>query len=235
MRKISAAQIGVFVALFFGAAAAAVATTVAALGALPLGDFRSIVLSGVGLVLFIVYAIAAYRLFLKFFPLLPGEVPPASRQEFIYHVYILFFIMIFYPLMFSGLLPLPLMRVLYLALGAKLGENTYGQGIIYDPRFVEIGANSVFGGASFIVPHVIEGGLLAHYPIKIGDHVTIGGTAVVLSDVVIEDWAIVATGAVVTKGTRIRAGEIWGGMPARRLGIREDIAVQRAGTEQEKT
>jgi len=65
--------------------------------------------------------------------------------------------MVFYPLMFSGLLPLPLARVLYLALGAKLGANTYGQGIIYDPPFVEIGANSVFGGASFIVPHVIEG------------------------------------------------------------------------------
>jgi len=56
--------------------------------------------------------------------------------------------------------------------------------------------------------------------------VTIGGTAVVLSDVIIEDWAVVATGAVVTKGTRIKAGEIWGGMPARRLGVREGYAVQ---------
>ena len=231
MRKITAAQIAVFVALFSVAAAAAVVTTAGVLGWLPLGDFRGVVLSLAGFFLFFVYAIAVYRLFLKFFPLSPGEITPNSRQEFIYHVYILFFIMVFYPLMFSGLLPLPLARVLYLALGAKLGANTYGQGIIYDPPFVEIGANSVFGGSSFLVPHVIEGERLAHYPIKIGDHVTIGGTAVVLSDVIIGDWAVVATGAVVTKGTRIGTGEIWGGMPARRLGVREGCGVEGNGGE----
>jgi acetyltransferase-like isoleucine patch superfamily enzyme len=47
--------------------------------------------------------------------------------------------------------------------------------------------------------------------------VTIGTTAVVMSDVIIGDGAIVSAGAVVTKGSRIGAGEVWGGMPARRL------------------
>jgi len=35
--------------------------------------------------------------------------------------------------------------------------------------------------------------------------------------VTIGDDAIVSSGAVVTKGTRIPAGEVWGGVPARRL------------------
>ncbi len=61
---------------------------------------------------------------------------------------------------------------------------------------------------------MIEGSRLAHYPVRIGNNVTIGAHAVVLSDVTIGDDAIVATGAVVKKGTRIGPGEVWGGVPA---------------------
>jgi acetyltransferase-like isoleucine patch superfamily enzyme len=92
--------------------------------------------------------------------------------------------------------------------------------VILDPPFVEIGENSVVGLSAVLCPHVIEGERLAHYPIKIGDHVTIAGTAIVLSDVEIGDRATVAVGAVVMKGTRIGPGEIWSGNPARRRGMR---------------
>lgn len=218
MRKITAAQISVFFALLTVAAAAAVATTAGLLGGLPLGDFRGVMLSLAGLLLLYAYAIGVYRLFIRFFPLLPGEIPPSSRQEFIYHVYVLFYLLLFYPVILSRMLPAPLARSMYLALGARLGANTYSQGIILDPPFVEIGSNSVVGLSATLVPHVIEGDRLAHYPISIGDHVTIGVNAVVLSDVIIADRAIVAVGAVVPKGTRIGTGEIWGGVPARRVG-----------------
>jgi len=82
---------------------------------------------------------------------------------------------------------------------------------------VSIGSNSVIGQSALLIPHVIEGSRLAHYPIVIGDPVTIGASAAVLSDVVIGDDSIVATGAVVGKGTRIAPGEVWGGIPARRI------------------
>jgi len=78
---------------------------------------------------------------------------------------------------------------------------------------------------------VIEGERLAHYPIKIGDHVTIAGTAVVMSDVVIGNGATVAVGAVVMKGTRIGVGEIWSGNPARRRGVRKAQASEGNGTD----
>ena len=67
------------------------------------------------------------------------------------------------------------------------------------------------------VPDIIEGKRLAHYGIRIGNNVTIGAHAVVLSGVSIGDNAIVATGAIVSKNSQIGANEVWGGVPARRL------------------
>ncbi len=217
MRKIRASQVLVFGAIVTAAAALAVLTTWLALGSLPLGDFRGVVLTIAFVVFLYAYAIIAYRLFLKVAPLREGEIPPDSQQEFVYHVYVLFYLLLFYPVMRSGIAPAPFMRAFYLALGTRLGENTYSQGIIHDPPFIEIGANSVVGQSALLIPHVIEGDKLAHYPIRIGNNVTIGANAAVLSDVVIGDNAIVATGAVVPKGTRIGPGETWGGVPAKRI------------------
>jgi acetyltransferase-like isoleucine patch superfamily enzyme len=142
-------------------------------------------------------------------------VPKDSRQEFVYHVYVLFYLLVFYPVIRSGIPPAPFMRMFYQALGARLGANTYSQGIIHDPIFVEIGHDSVVGQGALLIPHVIEGETLGHYPIRIGNHVTIGANSAVLSDVEIGDNAIVATGAVVPKGSRIGSHEVWGGVPAR--------------------
>ncbi|HCX33728.1 MAG TPA: transferase [Rhodocyclaceae bacterium] len=227
MRKITPSQIAVFSALSGLAVCLAVAAAALTVGRLPLGDLRGVALALAWLVFLYAFAIALYRLFLAGFPLLPGEIAPGSRQEFIYHVYILFYLMLFYPVMRSGFVPAPFMRLFYLALGTRLGENTYSQGILHDPPFVTIGAHSVVGQYAILIPHVIEGSKLAHYPIRIGDHVTVGAHASVLSDVEIGNGAIIATGAVVPKGTRIGPGEVWGGVPARRLGT----AGARAGQE----
>ena len=183
-----------------------------------LGDFRGVFLVIVAIVALYLYAILVFRLFLRAFPLRPGEIAEGSEQEFVYHVYVLFFLMLFYSIMRSGFVPAPFMRLFYLAIGAKLGANTYSQGIMHDPQFVEIGANSVIGQFALLIPHVIEGRRLAHYPIHMGNNVTIGAGATVLAGVIIGDGAIVSAGAVVTKGTLIGEGEIWGGVPARLLG-----------------
>ena len=217
MRKIRLSQILVFQALFFAALALGVLTTWFLLGAAPLGDFRGLTLALACLGIFYAYAILIYRAFIAAFPLLPGDIPDNSRQEFIYHVYVLFYLMLFYPIMRSGFMPAPLMRLFYLALGTRLGPNTYCQGIMHDPPFIQIGSNSTIGQYAILVPHVIEGARLGHYPIRIGSSVTIGAHSSILSDVVIGDNAIVATGAVVTKGTRIAPGEVWGGVPAKRI------------------
>ena len=164
------------------------------------------------------FALLEFRLYLAVFPLPEGEIAEHSRAEFTYHVYLLFFLILFYPVIRSGFMPVPFMRLFYQALGARLGANTYSSGLLLDPLFIRMGSNCIVGQYALMVPHVIEGRRLAHYPITTGDNVTIGAGATVLSGVTIGDGAIVSTGAVVTKGTVIGAGEVWGGVPAKRLG-----------------
>ena len=217
MRQIRFSQICVFAALFSLTMMLGIGITALVFGGLFLGDFRGIFLFAVCVILTYISGILVYRLFLYVAPLHAGEITEGSRQEFIYHVYVLFYLILFYPIMRSGFVPTPIMRLFYLALGTKMGKNTYSQGIIHDPPFIEIGDNCTIGQYALLIPHVIEGDRLAHFPINLGNHVTVGAHAVVLSGVVIGDHAIVATGAVVLKGTRIGPGEVWGGVPARRL------------------
>ena len=229
MRKIGIKEILVFLILFVIVIGLAILSGYLLLGHIPLGDFRGIVLIAGVISLTYIYALIAYRLFMYFIPLQEGEIAEKSRKEFGYHVHLLFNLILFYPLMRSGATPVPLMRLVYLALGARLGVNTYSSGIIFDPLLVDIGANSIIGQYALLVPHVIEGKRLAHYRISIGDNVTIGAHAVVLAGVTIGDNAIVAIGAVVQKGTRIGPNEVWGGVPARLLQTNSSEQVSFAG------
>jgi len=224
MRRITAAQIATFLGLALLALVGGSLLAVFTVGCLPLGDYRPIAVVATALLAIDLLAILLYRVFLRLWPLRAGDIPPGSAQEFVYHVHVLFYLMCFYPVIRSGLLPAPLMRLYDQALGARLGQNTYSQGIIHDGMFVSIGANSTIGQSALLIPHQIEGSALSHGPIRIGDHVTVGAHAVVLAGVSIGDGALVAAGAVVPKGTCIGPGEVWGGVPARRLRPRPQAA-----------
>lgn len=218
MRKIGPAAIIVFLALLSLSIVLAVATAWLGVGRIPhLGEFRAILVSGGTLVFIYAYGILVHRIFLRMMPLRHGNISAGSSQEFVYHVYVLFYLILFNSLIRGGIIPIPIMRMIYQALGARLGPNTYSSGIIYDPLFVRIGANSVVGETALLVPHVIEGNTLGHYWIVIGNNVTIGAHAVVLSGVTIGDNAIIAANSLVAKGTQINSDEVWGGSPARRL------------------
>jgi acetyltransferase-like isoleucine patch superfamily enzyme len=224
MRKINFSQIAVFsflcaVILFLGIGASAVI-----FGNLSLGDYRSLITILFSILFIYFFAFLVYRFFLTLFQLKEGEIAENSMQEFGYHVYLLFYLIFFYPLMRSGFIPLPIMRIVYIVLGARLGTNTFSSGIILDPPFVEVGSNTLIGQFSLLIPHVIEGKRLAHYRIKIGNNVTIGAHAVVMSGVIIGDNSIIATSAVVTKGTNIGVGEVWGGVPAKKLKDLQELA-----------
>jgi acetyltransferase-like isoleucine patch superfamily enzyme len=175
-----------------------------------------------GIILIYFYAFVFYRLFLLIMPLKEGEIEENSRDEFVYHVYLLFYLIFFNSIIRSGFFPVPLMRVVYIVLGARLGPNTYSSGYANAPNFIDVGANTIIGQDAALGPRLIEGKRLAHYMIRIGNNVTIGAHAVILCDVTIGDNAIVAANALVLKGTRIGPGEVWGGVPARLL--RRNIA-----------
>jgi hypothetical protein len=217
MRRITAAQIATFLLLLTAAAALAGLLAARLDARLPAGEWRAPTVAVAFVTALYAAAILEFRAMVALRPLPVGEIAEGSRDEFVYHVYLLFFLILFYPVMRAGALPVPLSRPLYLALGARLGANTYSSGLLLDPPFVSLGSDCIVGQNALLVPHVIEGRRLAHYPIEIGDRVTVGAGAIVLSGVTIGDDAIVSSGAVVTKGTRIPAGEVWGGVPARRL------------------
>ena len=217
MRKITFGPVAVFGVCLLLAITLGVMTTAALLGLVALGDFRGVTGVVVGLVSIYVYALIIYRLVLLVAPLREGAIAEGSREEFNYHVYLLFYLLLFQPLTRSLFLPVPLMRVIYRALGARLGDNTYSAGTILDPPLTEVGRNTIIGHDAVLFSHFVKGRELSLAAIRIGDDVTIGAKAVIMPGVVIGDGAIVAVGAVVAKDSRIGSGELWGGIPARRI------------------
>jgi carbonic anhydrase/acetyltransferase-like protein (isoleucine patch superfamily) len=69
-------------------------------------------------------------------------------------------------------------------------------------------------GSGVLIGH----GALIH-GCRLCDGSFVGMRAVVLNHAVVETGALVAAGALVTEGTRVPTGEIWGGSPARKIGV----------------
>ena len=57
----------------------------------------------------------------------------------------------------------------------------------------------------------------------IQDNVLIGMGAIVMDDCLVESNSIVGAGSVVTQGTHIKSGEVWAGIPARKI---KDISAE---------
>lgn len=49
------------------------------------------------------------------------------------------------------------------------------------------------------------------------DNVLIGMGAIIMDDCLIEENSIIGAGSVVTQGTHVKSGEVWGGIPARKI------------------
>src|SRR3569832_2283051 len=117
MRKIGIAESLLFGALFVIILIAAIDTTMLLLGALTLGDYRGFTLVTATIVLCYLYAYLVYLLFLRVRPLREGEIMEKSKEEFGYHFYLLFYLILFYPLMRSGFMTVPLLRLVYFVFG----------------------------------------------------------------------------------------------------------------------
>jgi acetyltransferase-like isoleucine patch superfamily enzyme len=123
-----------------------------------------------------------------------------------------------WPLINANLVPVNIRPFAFALLGARIGRSVMVGGKILDPSLVEIGDCTMLGEDCLLTAHAVEGERVDLGAIVLGKNVTIGVKAVILPDVRIGDGAIVAAGAVVKKGTRIGPGEIWGGVPAKKIG-----------------
>lgn len=190
---------------------------------LPPNDFRAIITTCVGIPFYFLCGLIVFRMFFIFFPIKAGEIRADSREDFLSNIHICYLLVLFDPIFKNPLLPVFVTTPLYQLLGAKIGKNTYSNGVILDPYFVTVGNNTILGMECLLIPHALEGSRLAYYPIKIGDNVTIGTRAIIHAGVTIENGAIVGSGAVVTKNKHIGENEIWGGVPAKYIKKRDEV------------
>ena len=111
----------------------------------------------------------------------------------------------------------------------KIGDNVFiGSFCEFNIRKnIVIGNNSLIASGCRFIDHdhgVALGALMREQPgpeksIVIGKDVWLGCNVIVLKGVEIGDGAVVAAGGVVTKS--ILSNEIWGGVPARKIGERK--------------
>lgn len=114
----------------------------------------------------------------------------------------------------------PLRYIFYRSLGARI-DSTFFFGWntkITDPWGIEVGRDVIIGSFVVIISHAVEGDTVFLERVKIGDRATIGARAFLMPGVEIGAGAIVGACSLVPKNTRIPAGEIWAGVPAKKIG-----------------
>ncbi len=94
--------------------------------------------------------------------------------------------------------------------GIKIGDNTN----IQDGTVVHVS----FGrGGTTVGKNVTVGHMALLHTCVLEDDSFVGMKATLLDDVVVETGAMVAAGAVVTMGKRVKRGELWAGNPAKMI------------------
>lgn len=104
----------------------------------------------------------------------------------------------------------------YRLMGAKVGKGAQlNTDNINDAGMVTLGDGVVMGGHATINAHLTEKAELVLSPVKVGDGALLGTGSIVQPGCEIGAGAVVASRAVVPKWTKIPAGEVWAGVPAK--------------------
>jgi non-ribosomal peptide synthetase-like protein len=115
----------------------------------------------------------------------------------------------------------PFINLFHRLMGMKIGRRVQiNTAVIGDSNLIEIGDDSIIGGDVTLVAHSAERGELVAQRVKIGKHVTVGLMTVIFPGCQIGDGAVLAANAVLQKNTMVGPDEVWGGVPARKLGER---------------
>ncbi len=113
----------------------------------------------------------------------------------------------------------PFLPLYHRLMGARIGARVQiNTAVMADQNLITIGDDTVIGGDVTLVAHSAERGKLVTAPVTIGRGVTVGLMAVILPGCTIGDGAVISAGAVLSKHARVGPGEVWAGVPARRVG-----------------
>lgn len=211
---------GLALALLLAGALALTGFLVAPLTAVWVGDYRAI---ANGLVFLLAFGLLSALLSRVLLALRPFQAGAYSMDDPLFIRWKL--LTVIYEFGRGALLPFttvfarPLVATLF---GARIGANTALGGRIADPFLVTVGEGAVLGHNSVLTPHAITTGRLILKEVRIGRGVTVGVNTVVMAGAEIGDGSVLAAGSVVPPFTRIPPGELWGGVPARRIKALED-------------
>jgi acetyltransferase-like isoleucine patch superfamily enzyme len=115
------------------------------------------------------------------------------------------------------------------AMGMKIGRHAFvNTEYISDPRLITIGDDAALGGSVRICAHFGGGGHLTVSRVTIGARATLGLAVTVMGDVEVGAGATVLPHSVLLPGSRVGAGETWGGVPARLI-TREEMDTFKEG------
>jgi non-ribosomal peptide synthetase-like protein len=121
----------------------------------------------------------------------------------------------------------PFINLFHSLMGMRLGKRVQiNTAVIGDSNLIEIGDDTVIGGDVTLIAHSAERGNLVAERVRIGKNVTVGLMAVVMPGCEIGDGAVIAANAVLQKGTKVGPGEIWGGVPARKIGQKGEKKIE---------
>jgi acetyltransferase-like isoleucine patch superfamily enzyme len=117
----------------------------------------------------------------------------------------------------------PVAAPYYRGMGAKMAGSVFlgARSILTDPWFVELGEHVTIGLEAVILGHLGNGDEVILGRVVIETGAVIGMRAVIFPDVRVGKGALVGAGAVVVRGAVIGEGEVWAGVPARRIACRK--------------
>lgn len=105
------------------------------------------------------------------------------------------------------------------------GELRVGEGTILGPRVIILTSTHQYQQENYLPYHAVND----YRPVKIGRGVWIGWGALLVPGISIDDGAVVASGAVVTKD--VEKGQVVGGNPAKEINRRPTELVDRLVSE----
>lgn len=180
-----------------------------------LGTYHVIADLMIFLVAFGLFCAIAARLLFRIRPLDEGLIPMDDPR---FTVWILYTVL--YEFGIGALKPFTVMflrPVIQVLFGARVGKGVALGGKLVEPHLIRIEDGAIIGEGSVVTAHAINSGSILLASVIVGRGATVGVGAVVYPGVTIGEGAVIAANAVVRSGTRIPAGELWGGVPAKRI------------------
>jgi hypothetical protein len=118
----------------------------------------------------------------------------------------------------NGLLPPPLRKLFYAALGAKMGKGIISiGGRLVDPHLITVEENAMIGDDALLTPHAYartSSDLLILGRIEIKRNAIVGAKSMILPGVTVGENSMISAMSLVPMNTKIPPNQIWGGNPA---------------------